>query len=281
MRSFTSAVLVPLFFSTIIAVLVVLSAVTSDPRVVADLSESFRAAVVVLSGDIHFSSPPAPRIVYRPVPQVASGPVSQVGPKRGQLPSHAPNYLTRRQSFEYYSEMARLSGLRVSRTTVIGLRGLSPNGRRHSSNDNATPYDDTFVILDPDTQTATEFLGATHAGEAANPLSPQGIAQIEPGLYQATPSGHYLGMSSWYVTTAYGSGFIPCRRDANGNGYIDNTEEERLWASEILFHNGCSIYYGASRGCQVLPPGEMERFVGEVGSQTSFDYLLLDANSKL
>ena len=59
------------------------------------------------------------------------------------------------------------------------------------------------------------------------------------------------------------------------------SEHTDVRASEILFHNGCGYFYGASRGCQVLPPGEMQRFIEVIGPNTGFDYLLIDANLKL
>ena len=282
MRSFTSAVLVPLFVSGIISILLVVTLVSTDRGVLDDVAESINAAISALTkADPHFLVEAPPQMVYRPSSRETI-PVSNVGPYRGDLPSHAPGYLSQRQSFQYYCEMARLQGLDVREPTVLGLRGLSPSGARHSSDDNATPYDDTFVLLLPESERAVELLGATHAGEASNPLSPQGIAQIEPGLYRATPSGLYLGMSSWYVTTQRGSGFLNCRRDVNGNGYIDQSEKFSDYrASEILFHNGCGFVYGASRGCQVLPPEQMQVFIDRLGANTSFDYVLLDANAKL
>lgn len=202
--------------------------------------------------------------------------------KSGHLPTHAPSYLSAAQSYQYYREMALLKGHRVSRLTVIGLRGLGPSGQRHSSLDNSTPYDDTFVILDPSKERAVELLGSTHAGQATSERSPNGVAQIEPGVYKATPIGLYCGMSAWYVSDRWGSDFVPCRRDIDGNGVIDGGEiRKKFWASEILFHNGCYPYYGSSIGCQVLPPWAMERFIEEVGATTYFDYVLIDANRKL
>ena len=283
MRSFTSAVLVPLFFSSIISMLLVAALVSTDREVLEDVSQSIQAAISVFTQPERLFAVETPsRMVYPPLPAGEMVERSQVGPYRGDLPAHAPRYLSAGQSFDYYREMARLHGLSVQGPTVLGLRGLAPNGARHSSDENATPYDDTFVLLLPDSERAVELLGATHAGEASNPLSPQGIAQIEPGLYRATPSGPYLGMSSWYVTTRFGSGYLNCRRDVNGNGYIDEGEKRADFrASEILFHNGCGYYYGASRGCQVLPPGEMQRFIEMIGANTGFDYLRIDANVKL
>lgn len=283
MRSFTSAVLAPLFFSSIIAMLLVAAVVSTEQEVLEDVSQSIQAAIAVFTKpEGRFVGETSPRLIYPTFPDRDTVVRSEVGPYRGDLPSHAPGYLSSRQSFAYYCEMARLKGLSVQGPTVLGLRGLAPSGARHSSEENATPYDDTFVLLLPGSERAVELLGATHAGEFSSPLSPQGIAQIEPGIYRATPSGLYLGMSSWYVTTRYGSGYLRCHRDVNGNGYIDDSEKySNFRASEILFHNGCGYVYGASRGCQVLPPGEMQRFIEELGANTGFDYLLIDANAKL
>jgi hypothetical protein len=199
----------------------------------------------------------------------------------GVLPSHAPNQLQGEARYRYYEELAAHFDLRIRRRTVIGLRGLSPSGKRHDSNDNATMYDDTFIVLNPNQKSAVELLGSTHSGQFVSTLVPQGIAQIKPGLYRAEPCGEYAGMPAWLVTTPSGRESVPCWRDADGSGYIEtNEKKQRLVATEILFHNGRYEDYGSSIGCQVLPPNLMERFIRLVGVNSSFDYLLIDANQK-
>ena len=199
--------------------------------------------------------------------------------QNGVLPTHAPSSLKGEARFRYYEELANRFDLQVRRRTVIGLRGLSPRGKRHDSNDNATMYDDTFIVLDPARRTAVELLGSTHSGQFVSTLAPRGIAQIKPGLYRANPCGEYAGMPAWLVTTPSGRESVPCWRDADGSGYIEPSEKNgRLVATDILFHNGRYDDYGSSIGCQVLPPRLMESFIQEIGAESSFDYLLVDAN---
>lgn len=195
----------------------------------------------------------------------------------------APRSLDSASRYDYYAALASQFHLQPSRTTVIGLRGLTPNGRRHPSGDNMSDYDDTFVVLKPQEGTAREFLGATHAGQAASSLSPSGgVAQIHPGLYTAIPIGNFNSMAAWWITSPWGDGELPCFRDKNANGFIDPDERHRtLYATEILFHNGRQQDYGTSIGCQVLPPDAMQNFIRTVGAQECFDYLLIDANRPL
>lgn len=216
------------------------------------------------------------------------GAPSALGPKRhftfmeGGTVSLAPSRLQGEDRYDYYAALAAHHGREPVRTTVIGLRGLTPNGRRHDSADNMSNYDDTFVVLQPSSRQAREFLGATHAGQAVSSLSPDGVAQIQPGLYQAEPVGDFNGMASWWVTDGWGDGRVPCWRDANGDGLIAGEERwETLTATEILFHNGRQDDYGTSIGCQVLPPAGMLNFIRTVGPSETFDYVLIDANQPL
>lgn len=197
----------------------------------------------------------------------------------GTLPSLAPPSQPRADQYTYYKELASRYGQRVTGLTVIGVRGLAPNGARHASEDNATPYDDTFVVLNPGRENAIELLGSTHAGQLVSSLSPAGVAQIKPGRYVAHPGGVFAEMDCWLVTTRGGSQEIPCLRDRNGNGFIDPAEvRSPSIATEILFHNGRYDAYGSSIGCQVLPPWNMEIFINRLGPSTVFDFLLIDAN---
>lgn len=212
-----------------------------------------------------------------------SKPKSQdFGFQAGTQPRLAPLTLSEKDKYRFYVHQAAKLGCDGEGLTVLGFRGLSPSGRRHPSGDNASNYDDTFVVLDPINETATELLGSTHAGQFTSTLSPGGVAQIKPGLYRAQPCGEYAQMPSWLVTTPSGRETVPCWRDADGNGFIDADEESAsdLQATEILFHNGRYQDYGSSIGCQVLPPQLMKRFIAEIGVSNSFDYLLIDANKR-
>ena len=198
------------------------------------------------------------------------------------MPELAPRGVSSQEEYDYYISLAASYGLRVTDMTVIGFRGLDPDGRRHSSDDNATNYDDAFVILDPFKQSARVFLGSTHAGQPSSTLSPNGVAQIDVGRYRAFPSGEFADMPCWFVKTDTGLEQIPCRRDINRNGIIDPDERAKpSFATEILFHNGRYSDVGSSIGCQVIPPDLMTRFIETVGMDSEFDYLLIDANESV
>ncbi|MHB2018029.1 MAG: hypothetical protein ACYCW6_13845, partial [Candidatus Xenobia bacterium] len=160
-------------------------------------------------------------------------------------------------------------------------RGIAPQGTRHDSNQNVGPYDDTFVVLQHDAAghaEVTELLGSTHAGQKTGP-NPHGVAQIEPGNYQAVPNGPYHNMASWHVETLQGADEIPCWRDQNKNGYIDPTEKAHpTTATRILFHNGVKQDHGTSIGCQTMRPDIQQHFIQQVGADTTFQYTLVDAN---
>lgn len=202
--------------------------------------------------------------------------------ERGALPQLAPRAFNKQDKYAYYAELSAHFGMRPGGITVIAFRGLAPDGTRHPSSDNASDYDDTFVILKPGGKKVWELLGSTHAGQSRSSLSPGGVAQIQPGLYQADPCGDFADMPSWLVSTRSGDERIPCWRDYDADGSIGLWEKELpSKATEILFHNGRYTDYGSSIGCQVLPPQVMQRFIAAIGETNSFDYLLLDANVPL
>jgi hypothetical protein len=200
----------------------------------------------------------------------------------GQAARLAPRGAKREARYAYYAALTSQVGLPPSRLTVIGFRGLAPEGRRHSSADNASDYDDTFVLLDPVRRKAWELLGSTHAGQQSSTLAPAGVAQIQPGLYRAEPCGLFADMHSWLLTTRKGEERLPCWRDSDADGLIGPAERRAAsTATEILFHNGRYNDHGSSIGCQVLPPAGMRELIRIVGSRNGFDYLLLDANRPL
>lgn len=219
--------------------------------------------------------PAEPVAIEKPVATIKPAPRF----KPGTLPELAPSDLTGKERYQYYRELAEHYGMSVNQISVLGFRGLSPQGERHPSGDNASDYDDTFVILHPEREEATEYLGSTHAGQPTSTLSPGGVAQLKAGVYNAVPAGEYADMPCWLVTTPRGVEEVPCWRDADGSGFIESWEKiPGLTATEILFHNGRYAQYGSSIGCQVLPPNLMSQFIEDVGVYNSFQYLLLDAN---
>jgi len=204
-------------------------------------------------------------------------------PRAGTLPTIAPSNLTPAEKYRYYANLVVKNGGEVDdkHATVLGLRGLAPDGARHDSNENVGPYNDTFVVLKHDAAgqpEAIELLGQTHSGQKSGPNS-GGVAQIQPGSYKAEPNGPHHNMPSWHVETLSGSGEIPCWRDANKNGYIDPAEKQSpTVATAILFHTGVNTDHGSSIGCQVMRPDVYKDFVQDVGEQNELYYTLVDAN---
>lgn len=210
---------------------------------------------------------------------------------RSQLPHIPPRDLPASERFADYKQQVEAHGGRVEvgRPTVLGLRGLAPDGHRHDSNENVGPYNDTFVVLELTAggeEKLHELPGSTHAGQKSSGLSPGGVAQIRPGNFQCVPNGPHNQMPSWHIRTLEGSGSIPAWRDSNKNGYISafekrKAEENHVVATEILFHNGVNTDHGRSIGCQTLAPRFMTQLVDILGEQRSFSYTLVDANQPL
>ncbi|MCA9797582.1 MAG: peptidoglycan-binding protein, partial [Candidatus Eremiobacteraeota bacterium] len=164
----------------------------------------------------------------------------------GQLPQ-IPKGLDTQGQYNYLKGLVEANGGKFdpNRTTVVGLRGLSPDGKRHSSGDNVGPYNDTFAVLKKgkDGQPSVQyFQGSAHAGQKRGPAS-GGVAQLRPGNYSVAPNGQRYGMPSYHVRTQDGSGSVPAYRDRNGDGKISDTERQfaernNTKATAILFHNG-------------------------------------------
>jgi hypothetical protein len=195
--------------------------------------------------------------------------------------------------FRYYERFALRKGVQTgfSRLLVV-LRGLSPSGERHASEDNIGPYNDTFLVLSRyinGSQSVEAFLGSAHAGQASTSRSPgcyAGIAQLRPGLYFARSNDMYHGLWSWHIVNYEGdyNGFVPAWRDRDKDGFISAAEKrvaERngVTASEILIHNGLDADVGNSIGCITMPPEVMGEFIDLVGEGSSFPVLVLDANA--
>lgn len=226
------------------------------------------------------SSPPANlRVAPKPAVTVKPAPVSPQAPL--QVVSGDAEH-----KYAYYSSVVRShkGHLEAGVDTVLALRGVAQDNKRHDSSENVGPYNDTFVLL---RQTrdgrhrVRVYPGSTHAGQETSTLSPGGVAQLKPGSYLAFPHGDHNGMPSWHLTTQRGEDGVPAWRDADGDGYISRHEKKKrgLTASGILLHNGNYADHGSSIGCQVLPPPIMQSFIREVGVNSNFNYTLVDANS--
>ena len=191
--------------------------------------------------------------------------------------------------FRFYERIALGKGVDPSFSLlVIGLRGLSPDGQRHESDENVGDYNDTFLVLRRGSGSVRPFLGSLHAGQASTTRSPgvyAGIAQVRPGLYFCRFNDIYHGLWSWHIVQHESdfSGRIPAWRDKDKDGFLSSHEKRAAesngtYATEILIHNGLDPDVGNSIGCFTMPPQILEQFIEEVGSE-DFPILLLDANN--
>lgn len=186
------------------------------------------------------------------------------------------------ERYAYYKGLVEANGGQCQGTTLLGLRGISPDGVRHDSAENTGPYNDTFVLLSPAAEpsgqpTVKEFLGSTHAGQKASSISPNGVAQIRPGSYTTVPNGPFHDMPSWHVVRlnasgpvtpvvehptsspdegeAHGNGpapespddpgNIPCWRDINKDGYLQ-ASEKRAAEQKGVFATEILIHNGVN-----------------------------------
>ncbi|MBN9419347.1 MAG: hypothetical protein J0I12_28085 [Candidatus Eremiobacteraeota bacterium] len=220
--------------------------------------------------------------VWQPAPEAPS-----VTPL---IPSIPPASAGLSERFNYYQRLILARGGKLTRgTTVLGLRGISPDGRRHPSSDNIGAYDDTYVILRRDSKgqpQLSEFLGSTHAGDSSDPSVPQGVAQLRPGHYKAQPYGHHHQMPCWLVVNHKGSKHVRAARDVDADGSVSPDEVQLAegrgtTASDILFHNGIWEDRCASIGCLTMAPDTHSAFVHALGARTPFDFTLVDANEPI
>jgi peptidoglycan hydrolase-like protein with peptidoglycan-binding domain len=202
---------------------------------------------------------------------------------------------TEREKFDFYAAMVRRAGGEVTprgQPTVLGIRGLAPDGRRNTSGVSSTPqYDDTLVVLTANGR-VHEFRGATHPGQTSSTLAPDvngdrrgDVGMIRPGNYQAVPNGNAAkyGQPTFHIRTLGDSGRLPGWRDTNQDGVYSDEEKAASvrrgdTLGEVIFHPGAD---GApvSIGCQTLPPAEYERFLRALGGGSArFNFTLVDAN---
>ena len=228
---------------------------------------------------------PAPVKKNEPAPDKKEdpAPVNKTDPnpvkKAEGLPELAGKNLTPQEKYDHYAAMVKAAGGKLDdkNPTVLGLRGLGTDGKRHDSGKNTGSGDDTFVVLGHDKAgkpTVTELKGATHAAVKQGSV-PGGVAQLRPGNYEATRRRDYKGAEAWALN---GGGNVPVYRDGNRDGFISESEKARAVANNtqgdgILFHKD----RGVSIGCQTLPLDVLHKLKDTVGGG-NFHYTLLDAN---
>jgi hypothetical protein len=192
------------------------------------------------------------------------------------------------EDYRAYADFARSEGADPAPggVTVIGLRGLSIDGKLHPTT-YADEYDDTLVVLRKD-GTVERFPGATHPhhASAAGPPDVNGdakpdVGMIKPGVYDIVPREALIAGMPSYPVMLRGTGKLPGWRDTNHDGVLD--EQERAasdrrgdYLTAVLFHQGEG---GAppAIGCQVLPASAMRAFVAAIGGpRAKFRYVLVD-----
>lgn len=214
--------------------------------------------------------------VQKPDPSAKADP----GAKKAQgVPQLADKKLSTQEKYDHYAAMVKAAGGKIDskNPTVLGLRGLGVDGKRHDSARNTGSNDDTFVVLGRDKKgqpTVTELSGATHAATARGSVA-GGVAQLRPGNYDVTRRHDYKGHEAWAVN---GGGNVPAYRDGNRDGKISDSEKANAvkkgtTADGILFH----FDRQASIGCQTLPVDQLKKLKAAVNGG-NFNYTLLDAN---
>lgn len=204
---------------------------------------------------------------------VASPVVAETGKANATAP-------TDRAKWEFYAGIVRSHGGKVcehGKPTVLGIRGLSRDGRVHVSV-NSRNYDDTFVVLTPDFQ-VVELTGATHAGQLTSTLV-DSVGRILPGNYTTRKHADHNGAVSFQILTLGGSGSIPGARDRNDDGKYSEFEVAisvgaKHTLTGVLFHQGFPNR-PKSIGCQTMSPDEFAKFVAAVGGP-GFSYTLVEA----
>ncbi|MBT9586786.1 peptidoglycan-binding protein [bacterium] len=220
----------------------------------------------------------APKKAEEPKPTEV--PKKSDAPKKAEgIPQLADKKLSTQEKFDHYKAMVEAAGGKVDtqRPTVLGLRGLGIDGKRHDSGKNTGSGDDTFVVLGHDKKgnpTVTELKGATHAAVKRGSVA-GGVAQLRPGNYDVSRRHDYKGHDAWAVN---GGGNVPVYRDRNRDGQISDAEKAHAVANNtkgdgILFH----FDRGVSIGCQTLPVDQLGALNKAVGGG-NFRYTLLDAN---
>ncbi|MEO1270738.1 MAG: hypothetical protein AAFX99_21850 [Myxococcota bacterium] len=198
--------------------------------------------------------------------------------------------ITQEQEYIHYRGLADMLGHPVGdRPTLLGIRGLTLWAEApHEVRSTNLAYDDTFILLVPDTNTAYAFPGATHPFRRISDEAPDvdddgrgDVAMIRPGLYTA----ERMDPERLLVRNLDGTGRIPAYRDFNHNGRFEPEEKARsfqitegrhaapnmgLFATAILFHVGGGF---GSIGCQTAAA----HHIALLHAHAPFDYLLVDA----
>ncbi|MFC1706820.1 peptidoglycan-binding protein [Planctomycetota bacterium] len=198
---------------------------------------------------------------------------------------------TQEEQFKHYERLVQANGGtiadRAGQRTVVGLRGLSPDGEIHGeATRDIREYTDTFVVMwkDRDGRAHVEhFEGSTTTGQKrtqfggtpdVNRDGKKDIAHLEPGTY-------FYRRTRYKGESAYGgAGRVPVSRDTSHDGHISEAERR---ASErrgdtggaILFHRG-DRSAPRSVGCQTLSPAEFNSFERALGRDRNFSYTLID-----
>jgi hypothetical protein len=235
------------------------------------------------------------RLLVLPLLVVAVGCASPApGDDPGDSAEAAPAALSS-EAYRIYGDLAREGGAAPSpgSVTVLGLRGLSHDGKVHDTR-YGHAFDDTLVVLRAD-GTVERFPASTHPFELDGvPGVPDvdgdhvaDVGLIRPGVYDVAGRERTIaGAASFTVTLhASGAGKLPGWRDTNHDGVLSDDERtasegRRDGLTDVLFHQG-EGGAPAAVGCQVLPATAIAAFTAAVGgARARFRYVLVDMNGR-
>lgn len=175
----------------------------------------------------------------------------------------------------------KLGHFPLHRPLIIALRGATFGDAETHQVVSRVGYFDTGILLYPDAVTNAApfvFPMATYPYQTRSRASDDGdgdgdgdVATIKPGHYVLTRAR--TGSDPvWTMATTIGGARIPCSRDLNHNGRIDENEIEREFtASAILLHKGAADGR-SSIGCQTAALATLD-VISRAG--TVLDYRLI------
>ena len=173
----------------------------------------------------------------------------------------------------------------TDKACILAVRGLALFASEDHEVLSVPKYDDCGILFVPGSEPFL-FPCSTHAYQATSKLSPDvdgdgrgDVATIRTGLYQLTlaiTAPHPI----WVMTTLANSGRIPCARDRNQSGRLEDKEwEQQDFATAVLLHTGWDAPAGAAHrssiACQCASLSSLQ-VIARAGRQIL--YRLVDAD---
>ncbi|MCG6152602.1 hypothetical protein [Leptospira bandrabouensis] len=174
--------------------------------------------------------------------------------------------------------------LSIDNPTLVGLRGALPdeNGVLRANSNDINHWNDSLLIITK--SNAYFFLGTIDPGRfyVNNPMSSEGTAQIQPGLYQYTKGYHgYSKHGTKYPAFVPYSNII-IKRDGNKDSIWNNQDKNFTGKFGINIHaqfNKGEVEKN-SAGCTVVNSlwgsPTWKQFYDLLKNETKFNYIVLD-----